>query len=241
MKRRSFLALLAAACIIVLGALLPKIEGFRQDAVNDNQLLFASVNEVQLEFSQDGRTMKRTIAIPGQFREAVDIPEDLASLKREKVENIAAATATRYSQAGVIFQEVEDHQIQYCQPVLAYGQENESNVYWTVHYGDPKGSQIFYLTIDDRTGTVCSIEYMAPDSEYVLENLDYVLSNFCEIYLSGLGEEFYDYEVEDILKRAESRADMTYLASQISWEEEGYGECEITFLVNANGFYTYIS
>lgn len=70
--------------------------------------------------------------------------------------------------------------------------------------------------------------------------MEFILFNFSELYLSSLGEFFYNFKTEDIVMQAKTAEDKSYLASEITWEDEIYSDCKITFFVNRNGFYTYL-
>jgi len=145
-------------------------------------MMFASVSDVQLEFSQGTLTMEQTIAIAGRMKNTVEIPEDLTALKRSKVETIASSTANRYQQAGVIPRDTGNFMIQYCQPILCYGLENQSNVFWSVHYGSRDGAGLFLMLIDDRTGTVCSVEYTDAQSEYLPDEYKPLQNRYCHTH-----------------------------------------------------------
>ena len=60
-----------------------------------------------------------------------------------------------------------------------------------------------------------------------------------ELYLTGLGDEFFDYPAQQLLDGAKSAQDGSYIASELFWNTERYGESRITFFVNRTGFYTY--
>lgn len=256
MKIKSFLALLLSTAVIVLGALLPKFVGERQDAANDNRVLFASIKDVRLEFTQEEITMSQTVAIQGYGGGAVEIPYGLTSLGEDKAQAATIAAAERYCQAGVMFQNAVDQgEILYCQPILIYGDvinerasdrsdinSRQSNIYWNVTYGSNgnDGGYFFHAVIDDRTGTVCSVDYTDGKHRYNQEDMAFILSSFCDRFLSDLGEEFYWCDVEDIVANAKAPLDNSYLASDISWVDAVYGECGITFFVGENYFYTSI-
>lgn len=258
MKLKSFLALLLSAAVIVLGALLPKFVGERQDAANDNRVLFAPIKDIRLEFTREEITMSQTVAMLGGYREAVEIPYGLTSLGQDKAEAAALAAAERYCQADVMFQNTADQTtILYCQPVLIYGNylydaagqprydgasvnNRQSNIYWEITCGSIEGAYTFHVIIDDRTGMVCSVEYSDGKHEYKQEDMEFILFCFCDLYLTDLGEEFYWCDVSDIADNAIAPLDNSYLASDISWTDSVYGECWVTFFVNEHGFYTNI-
>ena len=245
MKIRSLFMILCAGAVIVLGAMLPGLVGERQDAVERGRIQFAPVQEVRLEFADSGITMKQTLAIMGPLRDVVNIPEELATLKRSKVERIAADAAQRYNQAGVLLGDPGDfsgYSMVGDYTVLVYGPETSSNVFWIVDYGDPGGNSWFHMVIDDRTGTVCSVEYRGLEAEYASWEMQQILEGFCQTYLEGLGEEFFDYSGSDLADKADRDADSSYMAAQLrfdAWDDPLYGETRIVFFLNRNGFYTY--
>lgn len=245
MKIRSYFLILCAGVVIVLGAMLPGIVGERRDAAEQGRIQFAPVQEVRLEFTDSGITMKQTLAIMGPLRDVVNIPGELATLKRSKVEHIAADAAQRYNQAGVLLRDPGDfsrYSMVSDLTVLVYGPETSSNVFWIVDYADPEGNSWFHMVIDDRTGTVCSVEYRDLEAEYDPGDMRQILEGFCQTYLEGLGEEFFDYSGADLAGKAEKDADSSYMAAQLrfnAWDNPVYGETRIVFFLNRNGFYTY--
>ena len=96
--------------------------------------------------------------------------------------------------------------------------------------------------IDDRTGTVCSVEYRGLEAEYDSWEMQQILEGFCRTYLEGLGEEFFDYSAEDLTSKLDMAVDQSYMAAQLrfnAWDDPLYGETRIVFFLNRNGFYTY--
>lgn len=257
MRIKSFLVLLLAAAIIVLGATLPALVSNRQDAANDNQVLFAPVNDVQLEFIQDDITLSQTVAMVGAAWDIIEIPYSLTSLGQDKAEAAAIAAVERYQQAGVFSRNLlNGGEIRYCQPILVYGNttydssgqrdsgsnsNRQNNIFWDISYGASDDEFTFYTIIDDRTGAVCSINYSNVSHKYRTDEMEFVLAGLCDLYLTDLGEEFYWCNPEAIVEKAESPLDGSYLASHISWDDAVYGECQILFFVNEYGFYTNIS
>ena len=85
MKARSLFLAFCAVSVIALGALLPGLVGKKLDTAERGKIQFAPVQEVRLEFADSGITMKQTLAIMGPLRDVVNIPQELATLKRSKV------------------------------------------------------------------------------------------------------------------------------------------------------------
>lgn len=238
---RSLIALLLAAAVIVLCAFLPDIVAWRQDAKYEGQVLFASVSDIQLEFTASDRTLRETIAILGEQRDSVEIPQELANMKASNVHRIATATIEKYREVGLVAQDTQFHQ-EGIVPMLLYGSgEGRSGVFWRVDYYDYSWGRYFVMTIDDRTGMVVSVDYGDGSASYNRQDMKYILRNFSEIYLKDLGEEFYEFDSAKILEGAGSPNDGSYLANAIYFFVDDYREVSITFFVNTNGFYTYIS
>jgi len=255
MKIRSILILVLSVCILVLGALLPMLAGIRQDAANDNHVLFAPIKDVRLEFVQDAMTVSQTVALLGGSRQSVEIPQSLTSLGEAKAKAIAHSAVERYQQAGVFFQDAAQmDRCLSCHPLLIYGGgvsesaygaapdsgATQSNIYWAVTYGDAAGAFLFYLYIDDQTGTICSVDYADSRHKYRQEDMPSILSGFCSLYLSDLGEEFYGYDAADILSQTKSPPDGSYLAADLIRSDATGAAYKITFFVNESGFYTNI-
>ncbi len=247
MKLKTFPAILFAVGMIVLGALLPEFAARRQDAANDNQVLFASIQNVQLEFSKEEMTVSQAVALLGKYTDVAEIPESLANLKREKVKTIVQEALERYQAAGLFFQNMaESSKIEYS-TLLAYGNGSFdsgtqwNNIYWEVSCLNADETAVVYLVIDDRTGTICSVEYDNSEKTFQQADMQAALSGFCTCYLEDLGEEFYWCVVSDIVKKATASSDGYYLASSVSWADEDFGECEILFFLHKSGFYLIIS
>lgn len=239
MKLKPILVIFAAVCIIVLGAMLPQLVALRQDGQSEGQIQFSSVEGVELEFTQSDISRSETLAILAHSRDVVEIPPELANLSQEKLEQIARATARNYYEAGILLSDPGEDRLIHSQPLLYYGMNGQSNVLWLVTYGDEGTFHLFTFIVDDRTGAVCSAEYLDGTSEYEPDRMEAVLGGFCRAYLTGLGDEFSGWSVEELTKSAKSPQDKSYLATELGWSDPLYGENRITFFVNRSGFYTY--
>ena len=239
---KNALALLLALAVVVLCAYLPDIVSWRQDEKYLEQVEFASVADGQLEFTNADRTLKETIAILGENMEAVDIPEELASMKKDTVLRIAAATIEKYQAAGLADPEGQ-YMLEDASPVLVYGDNRRRNsVFWYISYFDYIHNQYAIFNIDDRTGNVVRVEFSWNyEQTKTREDMEFILGNFCQLYLNGLGEEFREYDAQELLDKAKYPNDGSYLANSIYYFVEDYRQNSITFFVNQNGFYTYIS
>jgi len=239
MKLKPILVILAAVCIVILGAMLPQLVALRQDRQSEGKVQFSSVEGVELEFTRSDISRSEALAILARSRDVVGIPRELANLKIERVEEIALGAVEKFREAGILLGDVEEDEVLDAQPMLYYGLEGQSVIYWAVSLGDPKAEHNFSLTVDDRTGTVCSVEYINGKTEYEPDRMEAVLGGFCRVYLTGLGDEFSGWSVEELTRNAKSPQDKSYLATELSWTDPLYGENRITFFVNRSGFYTY--
>jgi len=239
MNYKPILAVAAALCIIVLGALLPELTARRQDNLDQDVILFSQMEGVELEFSGSDTTLSSPLAILAHSRDAVEIPQELTSLKSEKASQIAETMVKKFHDAGALLSDPKNDTVLYAQPLLYYGPENQSNIFWAVQYGDRAGTHSFGLVIDDRTGTVCSIEYVDDRREYEPEQMEGVLQSFCKLYLTDLGDGSIGLDAQELTLDAKAAQDNSYLATELLWEDPTYGGTRITFFVNRTGFYTY--
>lgn len=242
MKLRSFVILLVSVAVVVLCAFLPDIVSWQQDAKYTGQVQFASVSDIHLEFTDTDRTLKETIGILGENKDSLDIPAELASMKQDNVHRIAGKAIEAYRNAGLV-DENSSFILQSITPMLVYGSgENRNNIFWYLGFYDYALGLYAHFSIDDRTGSVVSVEFGYTNMEpYGKKQMEYILLNFSETYLESLGEEFREYDAEELLEQAHMPNDGSYLANSVYYFVDGYRECSITFFVNQNGFYTYIS
>lgn len=250
MKLNRTLVLLLSAGLIVLGAFLPSIVGNRQDAAVEGEILFATVSDIQLVFSENDTTLRETISILCTDPDAVEIPADLANLKLSRVETAAMDMANRLQEEEIGFllypldgpPENAEFFVDSCQPVLSSSNlvSGLNNIFWYVEVVSTDRKQFLGLVVDDRTGTICSMNYYDEHIEHSKDRMQTILYTFSYLYLEELGEEFFDYSCNDILKEAQSPTDNSYLASSIRWWAKDY-EYRTTFFVNNNGFYTYLA
>ncbi len=242
MNLKAFLAILAALALVLAAGFLPRFTAAQQDKTDQDKILFAAVSGVQLDFDQGSDlTMRQTLAMMIHPQDQVEIPTELASMKQEKVERIAAAAVEKLFQTGILFQSPEEYSLWYRSTVLCYGPENRNNIFWQLAYEDPKGNSTFIFTIDDRTGTVCGIEFYSAQQQYDRDQMPLILERFTGQFLTGLGEEFVDVDVSKLMKNTQSPADGSYLAAEMTWQDPDSGACTIAFFVNKFGFYTYDS
>lgn len=242
MKMRTMIPLVLSVAVIVLCAYLPNIVSWQLDRKYDNQVQFAPVSDIRLEFADRDRSLKETVGMLGDIKDTVDIPAELASMKEDAVHRLAGETIEDYRAAGLMEQDAT-FVMQSIQPVLIYGSgESRNNVFWFVNFYDYKLGLYAHFTIDDRSGSVVSVEFgNTVGDAYTRQEMEYILGNFSQVYLEGLGEEFYEYDAAQLLEQAKAPNDGSYLANSIYYFAEDYRECSITFFVNTNGFYTYIS
>lgn len=248
MKRNRYPVLLLSALLILLGGFLPSIVAGRQDASVEEKIQFAQITDIQLEFSESDLSLRQTISILCTDPETVDIPAGLANLKQEYVESLAYNMAVQLKEKSIGFWTFEesgreyasDLHIAFCQPRLASSnlEEDLSNIFWYVEVADTHQNQVMRVTIDDRTGTICSLYYQDMNRNHDKTQMQSILYSFSYLFLEELGEEYFDYDCNNILKDAQASADNSYLASAIRWWA-GDHEMRTTFFVNGSAFYTY--
>lgn len=242
-KLKSFFVLLLAAALVVLGAKLPQLVGAWQDTAADNQVAFGDVNEVHLQFAETDMTMRETLAISARQDESIEIPTELASRSQEEIRAIVENTIGQYQERSLINHGVDmDALLAEYRTVLSQSgqKDGRSNIFWSVVLRDDAGEWSLWLTIDDRTGKLCYVEYFHYSGGLFFVDKKTALYQFCDLFLSGLGDEFSGYEPDALIKTAELSGDESYMTAQIVWEDEIYGEIILMFIVSDNNFHTYI-
>lgn len=253
MKNKSLLILLLAVVLVILGAMLPQIVGNMVDNSDLNQIEFANVSDVQLEFVESGISMREVMGIICRNTHSVEIPADMAGHTASEIQLLASQAITHYQDAGLILHEVDVYsQMLGCQPYLLYEQSSsrKSNIFWTLSLAPSDGSWEMELVIDDKTGRVCSINYdynVDPDyidrdyvntAEPIYEDLEATLLTFSELFLSGLGDEFSEFDAGQIEEGTSISIDENFISSSISWQDTIQGDCHIVFYVLDTRFYT---
>ena len=248
MKHKPYLVLLLSALLILLGGFLPGLVAARLDASVEKKIQFAEISDIQLEFSESDINLRQILSILCTDPETVDIPVGLAQQKQEYMESIASGMAVALQEKSMGFWTYEDGGMEYpsnlsivfCQPRLASSnlEEGLSNIFWYVEVSDQNGNQLMRVTIDDRTGTVCSLYYQDLNRNHDKTQMQSILYSFSDLFLEELGEEFFDYDSNNILKDAQFPQDGSYLASTIKWWAQDL-EMRTTFFVNSSAFYTY--
>lgn len=233
---RSILFFLLAAVLIAAGAFLPRLVARWQDS--GNEAGYAPIDPVSLTFNEKPSIREKISGFSGG--EMMEVPEDLASHTPEEIRDIFSQTLDKYIAAGLMQGPGKDGygaEI-YCTPYLAFSERTgESSLIWYASKitGEAMWSLILY--IDDETGTVVSLDYY--DLINKLPHQETLLEGFSGLYLEGLGEEFAEYDPQEILADA-VYYNSPYVTSAINWGDALYGECFITFTVFDCGFNTYI-
>ena len=239
MKYKSFFALLLAAAIIIAGAVLPMLVAKVQDSLSSKQAGYAPMNAVSLEFEESGLTMQEKLALGSDADTSVEIPGELASRTAEEVLKLAAELIAPYQEAGLLHGEaLAKSQPKTCTPVLLYmkSESQRSNIFWIVTAAPMDRLWDLYLVIDDETGRLCTIEYTANTSDLaylpITGSRKDQLMKLCEIYLSGLGDEFSEFDQTTLVDNSWTTANDNGLSTRLN----GGDDVQITLHVGTYGF-----
>lgn len=250
MNLRSIMVLLLSAVLLVMGAVLPMAVAGVQDSMNTEKVGYASINAVNLEFSESPMTIREKLAVAAHPGSTVDIPEELADHSQEEITDIALEKITPYQDEGLLLGEIDrENLLVTAIPVLLSSedpQEERSCIVWYLVLSPAQSPGdcywTLYLTLDDETGTLCSMEYSfhAKDQtryQRTGSNADQLLK-FCRLYIDGLGEEFAEYAPEDLLKEAWTSPTGDNIYTMVNWGDIYYGEVQITLYMTNYGFGT---
>lgn len=249
MRWKTMIALLIFAVILVLGAFLPGAVGYFLDRDGSQVPTCVQMEQIHLEFEEESMTLRQKLALLNSSAQTMQVSLDMTRYTAAEIWQIAMKTAQRYYEAGMVPQELRAADITYCLPIMYYWQEQgaegriQSNIFWELSFGgDSLGGDSLVLVIDDRTGTVCTLNYQNVNARRA-ENLTLgkALENLCRMSLEELGEEFSEFDAKALASEGiGSNASASYAAVDLAWEDTLRGELRLAFVVSDSGFYTYI-
>lgn len=248
MRWKTPLILLLCGAILVLGAFLPGFVADLQDRYGAQNVDYAEIGEIRLEFENSAMTMREKLALLSGPASTMQVSTDMTLHTTAEVWQIAMETAEAYRQSGLIPKALSAADIAYCIPIMHYWEQYEgtaqlySNIFWELSIADGAGgTNALTLVIDDRTGTVCTLNYqnMTTHREEPMR-LSKALEVLCSLALEELGEEFSEYNARTLAHSAGITDNTTsYAAVDIPWEDANIGEIRLAFVVSEAGFYTY--
>ncbi len=254
MKLRSFLGLLLAAVVILVGASLPDRVGSWQDK-NDNGLVsYAKASDVHLQLAGEGElSIRHKLSLLAHYSSSMEIPESLAKLSSTEVSTVLEETIGMYQELGLISRDfpVISKTDLTCTPFLVYWDDakTRSNIFWIVEYYYT-GNIAVTMILDDQTETVCTVYYSdenlgaqwTADTEAEqsrrMEEMRSGMEYLCTAFLDGLGPEFDNYDVKTILASGNTVwTDTLYYTTSVSWSDILFGQVYLDFSLYPSGFY----
>jgi len=240
--------LLLCALVIITGAVLPNLVGHVLDRYETGQMEYAEISQISLQFDNSGMTMREKLALLSSSTSSMQVSTDMTVQTSAQVWQIAMKTVEKYRQAGLIPTELSAANISYCLPTMVYWEkgngasEIHSNIFWELSIADGAGGDnALTMTIDDRTGVVCTLSYqnvMIHREENT--RLDKALETLCVLALAELGDEFADVDPQALVDAAGVQGNASsYAAADIAWQDMTHGEIRLAFVVSEVGFYTY--
>lgn len=249
MRNRSILALMLALVLLAAGAALPRIVGNVMDASLAEKVAFADASDIQLEFVQTDMAIEEILGILCKSTHFVEVPADLAVHTAGEIQQLAQQTISHYQDAGLIFHSIDaGADIVSCIPQLHYqqGTARKSNIFWDLIFEPTDNSWRLEMVLDDRTGTLCSVNYdyrvasenASPGDADTDHDPQSRLLAFADVFLSDLGGSFAALEQEDISAGISTSVDEDYASTTVSWADTIKGECHIVFYILDTSFYT---
>lgn len=247
MRWKTLLTLLLCAVLLVLGAFLPELVGYFLDREGSQVPSYAQIEQVHLEFEEEPISLREKMALLDGQAQTMQVSTDMPRYTAAEIWQIAMKTASNYHQAGMVPQALEAADITYCIPIMYYWQEPEpagrirSNIFWELSFADGGlGGNLLTMVIDDRTGTVCTLNYQNVNAHRE-GTLSKSLHTLCNLALEELGEEFAEFDATALASEAQATdAAASYAAVDLTWEDALRGEIRLAFVVSNAGFYTYV-
>lgn len=237
-----FMLLLCAAALFV-GARLPKSVAAVQDHVEINQVYYAPISEVHLQFD-DSLTIKEKLAVKANANTNVPVPAKLCSRTQDNILTLAQEALEEYVETGLLPFDVDVRsQMSDCGAFLAYDYYAESSfIFWDLVLSDSEWSDwVIFLTLDDETGTIITIQFgFNPDPIYALP-LDEKLETFCTLYKENLGTEFSEFDETYYKKNTESTSDGRDMFVWLRWWDTDYGDMAVQLTLHEYGFSAFVT
>lgn len=240
--------LLLCTAVVVLGALLPGLVSGLLDRNESGRVEYAEIRPIHLQFDNSGMTMREKLALLSGATSAMQVSVDMTAHTSAQVWQIALETVDTYRNAGLIPTELSASDIAYCIPTMVYWEKGDgnseihSNIFWELSIADGAGGDnALTMTIDDRTGAVCTLSYQNVTTHRAdSSRLDKALQTLCSLALEELGEEFAEFDPKKLVDAAGITGQAaSYAASDIAWTDDNHGEVRLAFVVSEVGFYTY--
>jgi len=246
MKRwKTPMSLLLCALLILLGARLPQLAAKMQDDVGINQVRYAPVSEVHLEFDEDPPTIKQLLlAKLGYSTTNTPVGTQFCTRTQENILALAGEAILAYTEAGLIPFDIDAVQTMTdCAPFLSYSYKTGiSCVFWDVVLCAPEWSDWnLFMTIDDQSGRILQVNFTCYSGDIYSQPVDEYQSTFCRLFLEGLGPEFEEYDEEYRRLNTLSSMSMEDVQTLIYWQDENYGDVRMVIDLHPAGFQIYVT
>lgn len=241
-KLQYVLAFLLTAALIAGGAYTPDLAAFLMDRSAFGQVTTASVQPIQLEFSEEETEAPYS---PMQVLrllcagESMDMFYGETNLTEAEVRTLAAKLIEPYAQKGLLV--ISDSSQLTLEPRVAYDPGDLSNhrIFWALYYIQKSDGDLPYqtltLTIDDATGRLLSIYSDVAESVFDSLDLPILSQRFADLYFEGIGlsEEAKFWESSG---RVETMAHDDILCTRYTFGDVVYGELTVEFYVYSYGY-----
>lgn len=237
------LILLLCAGLIFLGSRLPHTVAAIQDDVDINQVYYAPISDVHLEFDEDGLTLKQMMLAKIGAKTNVPVPGKFCSRTQDNVMSIAQETINAYANAGLLPFDIHVNETMTdCKAFLSYSYYTESSgVFWDLVLCAPEWSDWnLTMTIDDQSGRVLEISFLYYQEEIYTTPVDDYQNAFCELFLEELGPEFSLYDEAYRSKQTQSTPNGTDVQTFIEWWDPDYDDVRLVLDLHPSGFSAYV-
>ena len=246
MKRwKAPLYLLLSLGLLLLGARLPYLAADMQDQVDINQVQYAPVSEVHLEFDEDSPTIKQLLLGKlGYNTTNTPIGPKYCARTEDNIRSLAQEAINGYIEAGLIPFDIHAEQtITDCAPFLSYSYRTGiSCVIWEVVLCSQEWSDWnLSLAIDDQSGRILEINFTYYSGDIFPKPVDEYQKTFCELFLAGLGPEFEEYDEAYRRENTLSDLNMEDVQTYIYWWDPDYGDTRLVLELHPSGFVSYVT
>ncbi len=248
-KLKAVCIFLAAATVIILGALLPVLVGMIQDHTTMGNIDYSDINKLHFELRNMTMAEKMSLLYDSTTvkidedsqNSSLDEREDMV-LENSSPENITTIffeAIQPYIQSGLIRDDYYMDKYE-SQHFLAYNADapNISNVFYLLNtLGETNGNELNVI-IDEQTGIAMVIEYITQKPVYDSWSLEDLMWLCYQIFFDTMGA---DTETEVYPELVDVNTETGTQTMYITWQVEDGSTISMELSISENGFVIYLN
>lgn len=215
--------------ILVLCAFIPAIVLRVVDKATDDKVYYSAIKAIEFDSNISSADMLYLM----HNGISIDATEGEMNYKLADLDEVFEAAIAPYVEKGLISEELINSSVREYYPYRQYSSTDSANsgTYWVVSIDKREPDfQYLYMTIDDSTGNVLSLNYITESDVYQPdeESLIALHQELVNTYSDSIGTELTTYSYEDTIYDRNNRI---YIA------QSTYGEIYLYIQLNSAGLF----